>query len=48
LRNAAIKGESYVVTTNYVSPAIKELHGAAGDAGIAILNEVNVPMSRMS
>ncbi|KAI1419214.1 saccharopine dehydrogenase [Xylaria sp. FL1777] len=38
----AIKNQTQVVTTSYVSPAIKELDGPAKAAGITILNEVGV------
>lgn len=38
----AIKNKVNVVTTSYVSPAIKELESAAREAGIVILNEVGV------
>lgn len=39
---SAIKGQTHVVTTSYVSPAMKELEGAAKEAGITILNEVGM------
>ena len=39
---SAIKGKTQVITTSYVSPAIKELDGAAKEAGITVLNEVGV------
>ncbi|EPE35902.1 Glyceraldehyde-3-phosphate dehydrogenase-like, C-terminal [Glarea lozoyensis ATCC 20868] len=39
---SAIKGKTNVVTTSYVSPAIKELDTAAKEAGITVLNEVGV------
>ncbi len=39
---SAIKGNTQVVTTSYISPAIKELDAAAKEAGITILNEVGV------
>ncbi|KAJ3542907.1 hypothetical protein NM208_g3851 [Fusarium decemcellulare] len=39
---SAIKGNTNVVTTSYVSPAIRELDAAAKEAGITILNEVGV------
>jgi saccharopine dehydrogenase-like NADP-dependent oxidoreductase len=39
---AAIKGNTQVVTTSYVSPAIMELDAAAKKAGITVLNEVGV------
>ncbi|WEW61262.1 hypothetical protein PRK78_006752 [Emydomyces testavorans] len=39
---AAIKGKTQVVTTSYVSPAIRELDAAAREAGITVLNEVGV------
>lgn len=38
----AIKNKVNVVTTSYVSPAIKELENAAKEAGIVVLNEVGV------
>ena len=38
----AIKNKVSVVTTSYVSPAIKELETAAKEAGIVLLNEVGV------
>ena len=38
----AIRHKVNVVTTSYVSPAIKELEGAAKEAGIVVLNEVGV------
>lgn len=39
---SAIKSKTHVVTTSYVSPAIKELDAAAKEAGIVVLNEVGV------
>jgi saccharopine dehydrogenase (NADP+, L-glutamate forming) len=39
---AAIKGNTQVVTTSYVSDAIRELDNAAKAAGITVLNEVGV------
>lgn len=39
---SAIKGKTQVVTTSYVSPAMRELEPAAKEAGITILNEVGV------
>ncbi|KAJ7064878.1 saccharopine dehydrogenase [Mycena amicta] len=39
---AAIKGNTNVVTTSYVSPAMRELDAAARQAGIVVLNEVGV------
>ena len=38
----AIKSKVNVVTTSYVSSAIKELENAAKEAGIVVLNEVGV------
>lgn len=38
----AIKNKANVVTTSYVSPAIKELETAAKEARIVVLNEVGV------
>jgi saccharopine dehydrogenase (NADP+, L-glutamate forming) len=38
----AIKGKTHVVTTSYVSPAMRELEPAAKKAGITVLNEVGV------
>jgi spermidine synthase len=39
---SAIKNKIDVVTTSYVSPAIKDLDSAAKEAGITVLNEVGV------
>jgi hypothetical protein len=39
---AAIKGKTHVVTTSYVSPAMRELDAAAREAGIVVLNEVGL------
>ena len=39
---SAIKSKTNVVTTSYISPAIKELDAAAKEAGIVVLNEVGV------
>jgi spermidine synthase / saccharopine dehydrogenase (NADP+, L-glutamate-forming) len=39
---AAIKGKTHVVTTSYVSPAMRELDGAAKDAGIVVFNEIGL------
>ncbi|KAK7454490.1 hypothetical protein VKT23_011244 [Stygiomarasmius scandens] len=39
---AAIKGKTDVVTTSYVSPAIRELHEEAKRAGITVLNEIGL------
>jgi saccharopine dehydrogenase-like NADP-dependent oxidoreductase len=39
---SAIKSKTNVVTTSYVSPAIKELDSAAKEAGIVVWNEVGV------
>ncbi|KAJ7074389.1 saccharopine dehydrogenase [Mycena amicta] len=39
---AAIKGKTNVVTTSYVSPAMRELDAAAREAGIVVLNEVGL------
>ncbi|RBR09410.1 hypothetical protein FVER53590_29422 [Fusarium verticillioides] len=39
---SAIKGKTNVVTTSYVSPAIRELEDKAKAAGIIVLNEVGV------
>lgn len=39
---SAIKNKTHVVTTSYVSPAMKELDGPAKAAGITVLNEVGV------
>lgn len=39
---SAIKGRTNVVTTSYVSPAMRELDAAAKEAGITVLNEVGV------
>lgn len=39
---SAIKSKTHVVTTSYISPAIKEFDAAAKEAGIVVLNEVGV------
>jgi saccharopine dehydrogenase-like NADP-dependent oxidoreductase len=39
---AAIKGKTHVVTTSYVSPAMRELDAAAKDAGIVVFNEIGL------
>jgi spermidine synthase len=39
---SAIKSKTHVVTTSYVSPAMKQLDAAAKDAGITVLNEVGL------
>ncbi|RSL46753.1 hypothetical protein CEP54_013698 [Fusarium duplospermum] len=39
---SAIKAKAHVVTTSYVSPAMRELDAAAKEAGITVLNEVGV------
>lgn len=40
--NAAIKGKTHVVTTSYVSPAMRELDAAAKEAGIVVMNEIGL------
>uniref|UniRef100_A0A8H7XMW8 PABS domain-containing protein n=1 Tax=Psilocybe cubensis TaxID=181762 RepID=A0A8H7XMW8_PSICU len=39
---AAIKGKTHVVTTSYISPAMRALDQAAKDAGIVVLNEIGL------
>lgn len=39
---AAIKGKTHVVTTSYVSPAMRELDEAAKEAGIVVMNEIGL------
>lgn len=39
---AAIKGKTHVVTTSYVSPAMRELDAAAQEAGIVVFNEIGL------
>lgn len=39
---AAIKAKVHVVTTSYVSPAMRELDAAAKEAGIVVFNEVGL------
>lgn len=39
---AAIKSKTHVVTTSYVSPAMRELNQAAKDAGIVVFNEIGL------
>ncbi|KAF8982017.1 saccharopine dehydrogenase [Cyathus striatus] len=39
---AAIKGKTHVVTTSYVSPAMRELDEEAKKAGIVVMNEIGL------
>ncbi|KAL4066638.1 Saccharopine dehydrogenase-domain-containing protein [Scleroderma citrinum] len=39
---SAIKGKTHVVTTSYVSPAMKELDEEAKQAGIVVMNEIGL------
>jgi spermidine synthase / saccharopine dehydrogenase (NADP+, L-glutamate-forming) len=39
---SAIKGKTHVVTTSYVSPAMRELDQQTKDAGIVVLNEIGL------
>lgn len=39
---SAIKGKTHVVTTSYVSPAMRELDAAAKEAGIVVMNEIGL------
>jgi saccharopine dehydrogenase-like NADP-dependent oxidoreductase len=39
---AAIAGKTHVVTTSYVSPAMRELDAACKDAGIVVMNEIGL------
>ena len=39
---AAIKGKTNVVTTSYVSPAMRELDAEVKAAGIVVLNEIGL------
>jgi saccharopine dehydrogenase-like NADP-dependent oxidoreductase len=39
---AAIKGKTNVVTTSYVSPAMRELDAEAKAAGIIVMNEIGL------
>ncbi|EEU34942.1 uncharacterized protein NECHADRAFT_92326 [Fusarium vanettenii 77-13-4] len=39
---SAIKSKTHVITTSYVSPAMRELDDAAQEAGVTVLNEVGV------
>lgn len=39
---SAIKGKTHVVTTSYVSPAMRELDEAAKQAGIVVMNEIGL------
>ncbi|KAF8637718.1 hypothetical protein AX17_002621 [Amanita inopinata Kibby_2008] len=39
---AAIKGKTHVVTTSYVSPAMRELDAAVKEAGIVVMNEIGL------
>lgn len=39
---AAIKGSTHVVTTSYVSPAMRELEEEVKAAGIVVMNEIGL------
>lgn len=39
---AAIKGKTHVVTTSYISPAVRELDEEAKKAGIVVMNEIGL------
>lgn len=39
---SAIKGKTHVVTTSYVSPAMRELDEAAKQTGIVVMNEIGL------
>ena len=39
---SAIKGKTHVVTTSYVSPAMRELDEQAKEAGIVVMNEIGL------
>jgi spermidine synthase / saccharopine dehydrogenase (NADP+, L-glutamate-forming) len=39
---AAIKGKTHVVTTSYISPAMRELDEEAKKAGIVVMNEIGL------
>jgi spermidine synthase / saccharopine dehydrogenase (NADP+, L-glutamate-forming) len=39
---SAIKGKTHVVTTSYVSPAMRELDEEAKKAGIVVMNEIGL------
>lgn len=39
---SAVKGKTNVVTTSYVSPAMRELEAQVREAGIVVMNEVGV------
>ena len=39
---AAIKGKTHVVTTSYVSPAMRELEDEVKAAGIVVMNEIGL------
>lgn len=39
---SAIKGKTHVVTTSYVSPAMRELEKEAKEAGIVVMNEIGL------
>ncbi|KAG8754391.1 hypothetical protein FRC14_005114 [Serendipita sp. 396] len=45
---AAIKGKTHVVTTSYVSPAMRELDAAAKEAGIVVMNEIGALIERIT
>jgi len=40
--NAAIRQKKHVVTTSYVSAAMKELDAKAKEAGITVMNEIGL------
>jgi spermidine synthase / saccharopine dehydrogenase (NADP+, L-glutamate-forming) len=39
---SAIKGKTHVVTTSYISPAMRELEKDAKEAGIVVMNEIGL------
>lgn len=43
---SAIRQKKHVVTTSYVSPAMMELNKQAVDAGITVMNEIGVGLSK--
>jgi saccharopine dehydrogenase-like NADP-dependent oxidoreductase len=39
---AAIKGKTHVITTSYISPAMRALDEKAKEAGIVVMNEIGL------
>lgn len=39
---SAVKGKTHIVTTSYVSPAMRELDAEVKKAGIVVMNEIGL------